>query len=129
MGGAPVPPDLPLRSNSRVFGDAIQILNGYGLTETTSAVVTNVGVEFVAHPDSVGRPNLTADVRVVDAVGLRRSEVGEVGEVCARSPQVVKGYWNDDEGDQAASFPHGPVDSGRHRLRRRRRLPATSSTA
>ena len=52
-----------------VFGDAIQILNGYGLTETTSAVVTNVGVEFAAHPDSVGRPNLTADVRVVDADG------------------------------------------------------------
>ena len=68
MGGAPVPPDLPLRA-IEVFGDGIQILNGYGLTETTSAVVTNVGVEFATHPDSVGRPNLTADVRVVDAAG------------------------------------------------------------
>ena len=46
-----------------VFGETIQILNGYGLTETTSAVVTNVGVEFATHPDSVGRPNLTADVQ------------------------------------------------------------------
>ena len=59
----------PARARSRCFGDGIQILNGYGLTETTSAVVTNVGVEFAAHPDSVGRPNLTADVRVVDAGG------------------------------------------------------------
>ena len=42
MGGAPVPPDLVTRAIA-VFGDSIQALNGYGLTETTSAVVTNVG--------------------------------------------------------------------------------------
>ena len=52
-----------------MFGESVQILNGYGATETTSAVVTNVGVEFEAHPDSVGRPNLTADVRIVDPDG------------------------------------------------------------
>src|SRR5258708_13036504 len=46
-----------------LFGAEIQLLNGYGLTETTSAVVTNVGVEFAARPDSVGRPNLTAEDR------------------------------------------------------------------
>ena len=65
MGGAAVPPDLPVKA-LQVFGDTIQLLNGYGLTETTSAVVTNVGVEFAARPDSVGRPNLTADLRVVE---------------------------------------------------------------
>jgi acyl-CoA synthetase (AMP-forming)/AMP-acid ligase II len=109
MGGAPVPPDLPLRA-IEVFGDDIQILNGYGLTETTSAVVTNVGLEFATHPDSVGRPNLTADVHVVDAEGTPLG-VGEVGEICARSPQVVKGYWNDDEAT-AASFRDGWFHSG-----------------
>ena len=97
-------------ARSRCFGDDIQILNGYGLTETTSAVVTNVGVEFAAHPDSVGRPNLTADVRVVDADGTPLG-VGEVGEICFRSPQVVKGYWNDD-GATAASFDDGWFHSG-----------------
>ncbi len=65
MGGAAVAPDLPLKA-LEVFGASVQIFNGYGLTETTSAVVTNVGVEFAARPDSVGRPNLTADVKVVD---------------------------------------------------------------
>ena len=68
MGGAAVPPDLPKRA-LQVFGESAQILNGYGATETTSAIATNVGVEFEAHPDSVGRPNLTADVRVVDPDG------------------------------------------------------------
>jgi acyl-CoA synthetase (AMP-forming)/AMP-acid ligase II len=109
MGGAAVPPDLPIRV-VKLFGDGVQLLNGYGLTETTSAVVTNVGVEFVEHPDSVGRPNLTADLKVVDAEG-RELGVGEVGELAFRSPQVVKGYW----GDEAATkvvFVDGWFHSG-----------------
>src|SRR5207247_646883 len=109
MGGAPVPPDLPARALD-LFGDGIQLLNGYGLTETTSAVVTNVGAEFAARPDSVGRPNLTADVRVVEADGTPVG-VGEVGELCFRSPQVVKGYWND-EAATKASFEDGWFHSG-----------------
>jgi long-chain acyl-CoA synthetase len=109
MGGAAVPPDLPTRAVA-LFGDDVQILNGYGLTETTSAVVTNVGVEFAARPDSVGRPNLTADVRVVDGDG-RSLEAGEIGELCFRSPQVVRGYWNDEEATKA-SFEDGWFHSG-----------------
>ncbi len=109
MGGAAVPPDLPVKARER-FGESIQLLNGYGLTETTSAVVTNVGVEFVERPDSVGRPNLTADLKVVDPEG-RVLGVGEVGELAFRSPQVVKGYWR----DQAATdtvFVDGWFHSG-----------------
>ncbi len=109
MGGAPVPPDLPARA-IEVFGGGVQILNGYGLTETTSAVATNLGVEFEARRDSVGRLNLTADLRVVDADGETLG-VGEVGELCFRSPQVVKGYWND-EAATAASFRDGWFRSG-----------------
>jgi long-chain acyl-CoA synthetase len=100
MGGAAVPPDLPLRA-VEVLGPGVQILNGYGGTETTSAVVANVGTEYAAHPDSVGRPALTTDLRVVDADG-NPLDVGEVGELCVRSPQVVKGYWNDEEATRAA---------------------------
>jgi acyl-CoA synthetase (AMP-forming)/AMP-acid ligase II len=109
MGGAPVPPDLPARA-IEVFGDRAPILNGYGSTETTSAVVTNVGVEYAAHLDSVGRPNLTADIRVVDSEG-RPVGPGEAGEICAKSPQVVKGYWND-EAATKASFQDGWFHTG-----------------
>jgi long-chain acyl-CoA synthetase len=109
MGGAAVPPDLPLRALA-VFGPEIQLLNGYGLTETTSAVVTNVGTEFAAHPDSVGRPNLTADVRVVGPAGEVLG-TGAVGEICARSPQVVAGYWHDAEATRA-SFVDGWFHTG-----------------
>jgi long-chain acyl-CoA synthetase len=109
MGGAAVPPDLPLRA-LQAFGDTVQRLNGYGLTETTSAVVTNVGIECAARPDSVGRPNLTADLRVVGSDG-EVLDVGEVGELCFRSPQVVKGYWKDDAATRAA-FDDGWFHSG-----------------
>jgi long-chain acyl-CoA synthetase len=109
MGGAAVPPDLPLRA-VEAFGEGIQLLNGYGLTETTSAVVTNVGVEFLEHPNSVGRPNLTADMRIVDPDG-REVGAGAVGEICFRSPQVAKGYWNNEEATRA-SFVDGWFHSG-----------------
>jgi acyl-CoA synthetase (AMP-forming)/AMP-acid ligase II len=100
LGGAAVPPDLPKRA-LEIFGSSLQILNGYGSTETTSAVVTNVGVEYAQHLDSVGRPNLTADLRVEGPDG-RLLAPGEVGELCFRSPQVVKGYWNDPEATRQA---------------------------
>ena len=109
MGGSAVPPDLPVRAVER-FGRGIQLLNGYGLTETTSAVVTNVGEEFLARPDSVGRPNLTADVKVVDPDDEALPN-GEVGEICVRSPQVVKGYWNNEPATRSA-FIDGWFHSG-----------------
>ena len=109
LGGAPVPPDLPLRA-VEVFGPDIGILNGYGLTETTSAVCTNVGEEFFHHPDSVGRPNLTADLRVEDQDG-RILGAGQVGELCFRSPQVAQCYWNDPSAT-STSFVDGWFHSG-----------------
>jgi long-chain acyl-CoA synthetase len=109
LGGAPVPPDLPLRAVD-TFGSDIQILNGYGLTETTSAVCTNVGEEFLHHPDSVGRPNLTADLRVEDSDG-RILGAGQIGELCFRSPQVAQCYWNDPSAT-SASFVDGWFHSG-----------------
>ncbi len=109
MGGAAVPPDLPLRAVDE-FGAGIQLLNGYGLTETTSAVVTNVGAEFLAHPTSVGRPNLTADLKIVDPEGVE-VDTDVVGEICFRSPQVVKGYWNNPEANEDA-FVDGWFHSG-----------------
>jgi long-chain acyl-CoA synthetase len=109
MGGAAVPPDLPARV-IELFGDDVQLLNGYGLTETTSAVATNVGAEFAARPESVGRPNLTADLRVEGPDGAPLG-VGEIGELCFRSPQVVQGYWNNEEATKA-TFVDGWFHSG-----------------
>ncbi|GAA3694745.1 class I adenylate-forming enzyme family protein [Gordonia hankookensis] len=108
-GAANVPSELP-RLVREVLGESVQIVNGYGLTETTSAMVSNVGDEYAAHPDSVGRLNPTADLRVEGPAGEPLG-VGETGQLCFRSPQVATGYWRNPEAT-AESFVDGWFRSG-----------------
>jgi steroid-24-oyl-CoA synthetase len=109
-GGGPVPPDLILRID-REFSSAVAPANGYGLTETTSAVVINAGEEYVEHPDSVGRPVVGTDLRVVDPASGEDVPDGLVGELWVRGPNVVRGYWNKPE-ETAASFTDGWFHTG-----------------
>ena len=109
-GGAPVPPDLIL-SIDRQFASAVAPANGYGLTETTSAVVINSGEEYVAHPESVGRPVVGCDLSVVDPGSREDVPTGQIGELSVRGPNVVRGYWNKPE-ETAASFTDGWFHTG-----------------
>ena len=110
MGAAPIPPELVGRI-SGTFGQLIAPTNGYGLTETTSAVTTNIGADYLAHPDSVGRLVPTADVLVVDPGRGDPVPDGEIGELWFRGPNVVRGYWNDPAATEAA-FTDGWFHSG-----------------
>jgi long-chain acyl-CoA synthetase len=85
--------------------------NGYGLTETTSAVVANSGADYVARPDSVGRCAPGTDVRVVDPATGEDAADGEVGELWFRGPNVVRGYWNNPDAT-AAAFTDGWFHTG-----------------
>jgi long-chain acyl-CoA synthetase len=84
--------------------------NGYGLTETTSAVITNGGAEYLAKPESVGRPVPTADAKIVDDNG-RECRDGEIGEIWIRGPNVIPGYWRNKEATEEA-FGGGWFKSG-----------------
>jgi long-chain acyl-CoA synthetase len=108
-GGAPVPPDL-IRRIGEQFQARAAPGNGYGLTETTSAVIANGGPDYLAHPDSVGRPTITADARVVDDDGHDVAE-GDVGEILIRGPNVIPGYWRNPEATEA-SFGGGWFRTG-----------------
>jgi long-chain acyl-CoA synthetase len=108
-GGAPVPPDL-IRTVGTQFQARVAPGNGYGLTETTSAVITNGGAEYLAKPDSVGRPVPTADAKVVDDNG-RECGDGEIGEIWIRGPNVIPGYWRNKEATDEA-FGGGWFRSG-----------------
>src|SRR3954469_22530211 len=109
-GGGPVPPDLIGRID-RQFASAVSPGNGYGLTETTSAVVINSGEEYVANPDSVGRPVVGTDLRVVDPGSGEDLPAGKVGELWVRGPNVVRGYWNKPQ-ETAESFTDGWFHTG-----------------
>ncbi len=111
MGGAPIPPDLVTRIGGGAFRLPVAPSNGYGLTETTSAVVANTGTDYLARPDSVGRLVPGADVRVVDpATGLDAGQ-GEVGELWFYGPNIVRGYWNNPEAT-AEAFTGGWFRTG-----------------
>ena len=99
-GGAPVPPDLIRRIESQ-FGGKTLPGNGYGLTETTSAIITNGGADYFANPDSIGRPVPTCDAIIVDDQGRALGE-HEIGELWVRGPNVIPGYWQNPEATEAA---------------------------
>jgi fatty-acyl-CoA synthase len=88
----------------------VPISQGYGLTEC--------GPNNFAMPDewapekvnSVGKPGLHIDARVVDENGTQVSQ-GEVGELELRGEQAAAGYWDAPE-ETAATFGDGWVSTG-----------------
>jgi long-chain acyl-CoA synthetase len=110
MGGAPIPPALIGRIDA-AFRLPVAPANGYGLTETTSAVVANSGSDYLSRPDSVGRCQPGTDVRVVDPASGTDVPEGGVGELWFRGPNIVRGYWNNPEAT-AAAFTDGWFHTG-----------------
>jgi len=109
QGGSPVPPDSIARIQSD-FSGKVSPTNGYGLTETTSAVVGNAGAAYFGKKDSVGQPMIGTDIRIVDDQG-NDLPLGSVGEVWIQSPMNVRGYWNKPEATEK-SFTNGWFHSG-----------------
>src|SRR5439155_23657823 len=68
------------------------ILEGYGLSEA-SAVLTAHSQDMPRKPGSVGKPNSGVERLIVDA-NDKHLPVGEVGEVIARGPNIMQGYYN-----------------------------------
>ena len=68
------------------------LAQGYGLTET-SPVVSATPLDGRAYNGSVGLPVPPTEVAICDEAGTFLG-LGEVGEICVRGPQVMRGYWN-----------------------------------
>ena len=63
----------------------------YGLTETSPAVCMNP-LDLPEYNGSIGVPVPSTEVAILDEEG-NHLPVDEVGEICVRGPQVMKGYW------------------------------------
>ncbi|ONF97699.1 class I adenylate-forming enzyme family protein [Sphingomonas jeddahensis] len=106
-GGAPSAPELV----RKIAGELkTSPGNGWGMTETTATVTTHSGEDYLHRPESCGPAVAVADLKVTDADG-RELPAGEVGELWARGPMIVKGYWNKPEAT-AATFVDGWVRTG-----------------
>jgi acyl-CoA synthetase (AMP-forming)/AMP-acid ligase II len=68
----------------------------YGMTET-AATITNLHPKYVlTKMASVGKPFVNMEIRLVDDKG-NDVPVGEVGEILARGPNIMVGYYKDPE--------------------------------
>jgi long-chain acyl-CoA synthetase len=71
-----------------------RLVEGYGLSEASP--VTHANPSFGENRiGTIGLPYPDTEVKIVDVdTGEKVLGVGEVGELCIRGPQVMKGYWN-----------------------------------
>ncbi len=107
-GGAPAAPEL-VRKIREVFGALPG--NGWGMTETMATVTGHSSEDYLNRPDSCGPPVAVADLKIMSEDGSRELATGEIGELWARGPMVVKGYWNNPEAT-AETFVDGWVKTG-----------------
>jgi long-chain acyl-CoA synthetase len=91
MGGASTPVRV-IAEIARRFGTQVTLRTGYGLTETTSGVISVSAADFANHPAAVGRPLPTAQVVLLGDDG-KPVAPGAEGEIAIRGPQVVRGYY------------------------------------
>ena len=93
-GGSPSPTET-LRKARSAF-PAATLLHIYGATET-SPIVTLLpdqgSVLDTVRARSCGQPAVGVEVQIFDADG-NPVPAGTVGEVCARGPNIMAGYWN-----------------------------------
>jgi len=67
------------------------IIEGYGLSETSPVLTCNRG-DIAEFSGTIGLPVPSTDISIRDDDG-NEVPVGERGEICARGPQVMPGYW------------------------------------
>jgi long-chain acyl-CoA synthetase len=79
----------------------IFIREGYGLSETSPVLSFNPA-SVTAFNGSTGLPMPSTDIKLITHEGLE-AKIGEPGEICAKGPQVMSGYWNQPKAD-ATSF-------------------------
>ena len=101
-GAAPMPANVILAAIERLPG--VRFINAFGQTETgaTIAALPPEDHELFGPPElvetrrrrlgSIGLPLEDVEIRVVDEDGAEVPP-GQVGEIVARGPRLMKGYW------------------------------------
>jgi long-chain acyl-CoA synthetase len=113
-GASPIAPDL-LRRAIKAFG--CRFGQGYGLTEASPLLTVLSADDHVIRDEkserrlaSCGKPVAGVEVRVVNESGADIA-VGEVGEIIARGPNIMAGYWKRPE-DTALAIRGGWLYTG-----------------
>lgn len=85
------------------------IVEGYGLTESSPVLTFNL-LTGLAKDGSIGIPIPSTEVKCVDENG-KDVAIGEPGEIIARGPQIMLGYWQRPE-ESAKTLKDGWLYTG-----------------
>ena len=81
----------------------------WGLTETSpGATINPPGEDFNG---SIGLPIPSTEISIKDDAG-KDLELGQIGEICVRGPQVMRGYWNRPDETAKVMLPGGWLRTG-----------------
>jgi long-chain acyl-CoA synthetase len=88
-GAAPLPVEVQRRFQELTGG---RLVEGYGLSEASPVTHANpaYGENRIG---TIGLPWPDTEAKIADANTGEELAPGEVGELCVRGPQVMKGYW------------------------------------
>lgn len=85
------------------------LTQAWGLTETSPAACINPPTE--QFNGSIGLPISSTEISIRDDAG-HEMRVGEIGEICVRGPQVMRGYWKRDDETAKVMLPAGWLRTG-----------------
>jgi long-chain acyl-CoA synthetase len=107
-GGAPLPFDVRNRFERRT---GCTVVEGYGLSEASPVITCNpLGGPIKDNSCGPAFPGTIIEIRDLEDP-TRIMPQGEKGEVCARGPQVMSGYWHRPE-DNETVFVDGALRTG-----------------
>ncbi len=104
-GAAPLPLEV-IDTFKEIFGATI--IEGYGMTESTSAVAINPPQKI--KPGSIGIPCPGVEMKIVDDQGNELAQ-GKTGEIIIKGKMVSKGYYNLEEATKE-TFKDGWIYTG-----------------
>jgi long-chain acyl-CoA synthetase len=107
-GGAAV---LPTTSAKWKVLTGKDIREGYGLSETSPVLTLNPDSTSGGFSATVGLPLPSTDIKLLDGDG-NEGPIGEPGEICAKGPQVMRGYWQKPEANAEAFTADGYFRTG-----------------
>jgi long-chain acyl-CoA synthetase len=86
------------------------LTQAWGLTETSPAACINPLLDHDFN-GSIGLPISSTEVSIRDDDG-KELGINEVGEICVRGPQVMRGYWQRSDETAKVMFPDGWLRTG-----------------
>ena len=109
-GGAPLPLEIRHKYEEKTGSP---VSEGYGLTEASPIITSNPLLGRTPVKDNSAGPAFPQTIIEIrdQETGELIEEVGKKGEICARGPQVMKGYWNRPE-DTERAFIDGALRTG-----------------